>query len=166
MSDKPASDPFLRLIAVFKLVKAVLFVCAGIGLLHFLNKDIESKLIDLMDSLHVDSDNHLAKWCLDQAGKLTNTKIETLSAIAFFYAALFATEGTGLWLRKRWAEWFVVIVTASLLPLEGYEIWHKITVAKVALTAGNLIILGYLITVIRRNRRPNPFAEGRPLARL
>jgi uncharacterized membrane protein (DUF2068 family) len=153
MSEQPPSDPFLRLIAFFKLTKAFLFTCAGIGLLHLLNHDVEARLQMLMDSLHVDSDNHIAKWCLDQAGKLTNTKLATLSAVAFFYAALFATEGTGLYLRKRWAEYFVVIVTASLLPLEGYEIWVKITWAKVLLTAGNLIILGYLIHVIRRNRK-------------
>jgi uncharacterized membrane protein (DUF2068 family) len=153
MSEKPPSDPFLRLIAIFKLAKSFLFTCAGIGLLHLLNHDVEARLQMLMDSLHVDSDNHIPKWCLDQAGKLTNTKLATLSAIAFFYAALFATEGTGLYLRKPWAEYFVVIVTASLLPLEGYEIWVKITWAKVLLTAGNLIILGYLIHVIRRNRK-------------
>ena len=81
------------------------------------------------------------------------TALAALSAIAFFYSALFATEGTGLYLRKRWAEYFVVIVTASLLPLEGYEIWHKVTWAKILLTTGNLMILGYLIYVIRRNRK-------------
>jgi uncharacterized membrane protein (DUF2068 family) len=153
MSDQPASDPLLRLIALFKLAKATLFISAGIGLLHFLNQDIQARLQQLMDSLHVDSDNHIPKWCLDQAGQLTNTKLASLSAICFFYAALFATEGTGLYLRKRWAEYFVVIVTGSLLPLEGYEIWHKITWAKVLLTAGNLIILGYLIHIIRRKEK-------------
>lgn len=152
MSEQRPPDPFLRLIAVFKLAKALLFICAGVGLLHLLNKDIEGRLLHLMDSLHVDPDSHIPKWCLDQAGKLTNTKLATFSAIAFFYAALFGTEGTGLYLRKRWAEYFVVIVTASLLPFEAYEIWLKINVAKVLLTAGNLLILGYLIYVIRRNR--------------
>ena len=150
MSAPSRPDPFLRLIAVFKLLKAVLFICAGIGLLHFLNRDVEAKLLQLMDGLHVDPESHIPKWCLDQAGKLTNTKLVTFSAIAFFYGALFATEGTGLYLRKRWAEYFVVIVTAPLLPFEAYEIWHRITVAKVLLTIGNLIILAYLIHVIRR----------------
>jgi len=153
MSEKPPSDPFLRIIALFKLAKALLFFCAGVGLLHFLNKDVESRLHHLMDSLHVDSDNHIPRWCLKQAGLLTKDKLAALSAIAFFYAALFATEGIGLYLRKRWAEYFVVIMTGSLLPLEGYEIWHKVTLAKILLTAGNLMILGYLIHVIRRKRR-------------
>lgn len=153
MSKKADSDPFLRIIALFKLAKSFLFICAGIGLLNFLHKDVEGYLQELMDNLHVDSDNHLAQACLDEAGKLTNLKIASLSAIAFFYAILFGIEGTGLYLRKRWAEWFVVIITSTLLPLEAYEIWHKITLAKVLLTIGNLVILGYLIVVIRRKQK-------------
>jgi uncharacterized membrane protein (DUF2068 family) len=154
MSEKPAPDPLLRLIALFKLAKSILFISAGFGLLHFLNKDVEAHLLVLMNSLHVDSDNHLAKWCLNEAGLLSNVKIEALSAIAFFYGILFGIEGTGLSLRKGWAEWFVVIMTGSLLPLEFYEIVHRVTLAKIALTAGNLIILGYLILVIRRKQKP------------
>jgi uncharacterized membrane protein (DUF2068 family) len=153
MSKEQTSDPFLRLIAIFKLTKAILFFCAGIGLLHYLNKDVEERLHHLMDSLHVDSDNHIPRWVLTQAGLLNKNKLEALSAVAFFYSALFATEGTGLFLRKRWAEWFVVIVTASLLPLEAYEIWHKVTAAKILLTIGNLLILGYLIHVIRQKQK-------------
>jgi uncharacterized membrane protein (DUF2068 family) len=153
MSEKAPPDPMLRLIAIFKLAKSFLFICAGFGLLHFLNKDIESRLVVLMNSLHVDSDNHVAKWTLTEAGMLSNSKIAALSAIAFFYGILFGIEGTGLFLRKRWAEWFVVIMTGSLLPLEGYEIIHKVTLAKIALTVGNLIILGYLIHVIRRKQK-------------
>jgi uncharacterized membrane protein (DUF2068 family) len=152
VADQPAPDPLLRLIALFKLAKSFLFICAGFGLLHFLNKDVEGRLHALMDSLHVDSENHVATWALNEAGMLTNFKIESLSAIAFFYGILFGIEGTGLYLRKGWAEWLVVIMTASLLPLEIYEIAHKVSVAKVALMVGNLIILGYLIAVIWRKR--------------
>jgi len=154
MSENAPSDPLLRLIALFKLAKSFLFICAGFGLLHFLNKDVEGHVLALMNSLHVDSDNHVAKWCLNATGQLTKFKIESLSAIAFFYGILFGIEGTGLFLRKRWAEWFVVIMTGSLLPLEAYEIIHKVTLAKIALTMGNLIILGYLIHVIRRKQGP------------
>jgi uncharacterized membrane protein (DUF2068 family) len=153
MSTPRPPDPFLRIIALFKLAKAALFFCGAVGLLHLLNKDVEAKMLQLIDGLHVDPDSHIPKWCLEQAGKLTNTKLVTFSAIGFFYSALFATEGTGLYLRKRWAEYFVVIVTASLLPFEAYEIWHRITVTKVLLTIANLIILSYLIYVIRRNSK-------------
>jgi uncharacterized membrane protein (DUF2068 family) len=153
VSTQPPSDPFLRIIAIFKLAKASLFVVAGIGLLHYLNADVQSRLQHLMDNLHVDHHNHLLTWCLRQAGLLTKDKMAALSAIAIFYGALFATEGTGLYLRKRWAEWLVVVLTASLLPVEIYEIWHRVTWLKILLTLGNLLILGYLIHVIRRKQK-------------
>jgi uncharacterized membrane protein (DUF2068 family) len=153
VNETKSADPFLRIIALFKLAKATLFFVAGIGLLHFLNEDVESRLQHLMDNLHVDQHSHFLKWCLKQAGLLTKDKKAVLSAIAFFYSALFATEGTGLYLRKRWAEWLVVILTGSLLPIEAYEIWHKVTVVKILFTIGNILILGYLISVIRRKQK-------------
>ena len=155
MTKQTESDPLLRLIAVFKLIKAVLFFCAGVGLLHLFNKDVEHRVQHVLDHLHVDPENRYAKELLDQVGKWTNTnlKLAGLSAISFFYSALFGTEGTGLYLRKRWAEWFVVIVTSSLLPLEIYEIIHRVTALKIGVTVINLLILGYLIVVIRRKEK-------------
>jgi len=150
MNKKHPSDPFLRVIAIFKLMKSLVFAGAGLGLLHFLNRDVESRLQRLAAALHVDPDSHLAKWCLQEASHLTNLKLVSLSAVCFFYAILFSIEGTGLYLKKRWAEYFVVIMTASLLPLEGYEIWHRVTAVKILLTLGNLMILGYLVYIIRR----------------
>ena len=153
MNNSKTSDPFLRIIAIFKLAKAALFLTAGIGLLHYLNRDVEDRLQHLMDSLHVDHHNHFLTWCLKQAGLLTKDKKALLSAIAIFYACLFATEGTGLYLRKRWGEWLVVVLTGSLLPIEAYEIWHKVTLVKILFTAGNIMILCYLIHVIRRKQK-------------
>ena len=36
------------------------------------------------------------------------------------YAELFLTEGIGLWLEQRWAEWLTVIITSALIPIEIY----------------------------------------------
>ena len=68
-----------------------------------------------------------------------------LGYAAFFYAALFAAEGIGLYLRKHWAEYIVVIVTGSLLPLEIYELFVKLAWWKFAAVVGNLLIVAYLI---------------------
>jgi len=150
MRKEPTSDLFLLIIALFKLAKAIFFVGIGIGLLRFLDQDVVARLQSFMGSLHVDEENHIAKWVLEKAGLLTNNRLVTLSAICFFYATLDLIEGTGLYLRKRWAEYLVVILTASFLPLEAYVIWHHVTAIKILLTIGNVIILGYLIYVIRR----------------
>ncbi len=150
MSRKPTSDLFLLVIALFKLGKAIFLIAFGIGLLHFLDRDVVARLQSFMGSLHVDEENHVAKWVLEKAGLLTNSRLVTLSAICFFYATLDMIEGTGLYLRKRWAEYMVVILTGSFLPLEAYVIWHHVTAIKILLTIGNIIILGYLIYVLRK----------------
>jgi uncharacterized membrane protein (DUF2068 family) len=90
---------------------------------------------------------------LRRASTLTRFKLELISTIFFFYGVLFATEGLGLYFKKRWAEWFVVIVTGSLLPFEIYELWRSIHWVKVVLIIGNIAILIYLIHVIRAGRK-------------
>jgi uncharacterized membrane protein (DUF2068 family) len=156
MTEKHASDPFLRVIAFFKLIKSMLFMVAGIGLLHFLHRDVEARLQLLMDNIHVDSDNHLAKWVLEGSAQATQLHflslhgVALLSAVAFFYSILFGIEGIGLYLRTRWGEWMVVIITGSLLPVEVYEIVHKVTTIKILFSLANLLILGYLVYVVSR----------------
>lgn len=68
----------------------------------------------------------------------------------FVYAALLLTEGTGLLLRKRWAEYFTIITTACLIPLEVYEIVRRVTAVKTAILIINFAIVAYLIARVRR----------------
>jgi uncharacterized membrane protein (DUF2068 family) len=68
----------------------------------------------------------------------------------FIYAAIFLTEGTGLALSKRWAEYFTIITTASFLPLELYEIIHRATIAKGVALVINIVVVIYLVRELRR----------------
>jgi uncharacterized membrane protein (DUF2068 family) len=65
------------------------------------------------------------------------------------YAGLFLTEGIGLWLEKRWAEWFTVIVTSSLVPIEICRISHRATPVQMAVLLINVAIVPYLVYRIR-----------------
>ena len=56
-----------------------------------------------------------------------------------FYAVLFATEGTGLMLRKRWAEWFTAILTSTGVPIEIYEMLHRPNALKFAALVLNIL---------------------------
>jgi uncharacterized membrane protein (DUF2068 family) len=69
------------------------------------------------------------------------------------YAALFLTEGIGLWLLKRWAEWFTVVITASLVPFEIYEIYLRPTPIKVFVLIINLGVVAYLLYRITHDPR-------------
>jgi uncharacterized membrane protein (DUF2068 family) len=63
-------------------------------------------------------------------------------------------EGTGLLLRKRWAEYLTVIATGSFVPMEIYEIFRHCTISRIGLLIANLAILAYLTWVIRQKPAP------------
>jgi len=142
----------ILLIAVFKLAKGLLLVAVGIGALKLLRHDVSSSVAHWVAVLRVDPDNRhinrLVAWLL----AVNRRKLEEISVGTFFYASLFLTEGTGLALGKRWAEYFTSIVTGSFIPLEIYELIHHFSVAKLAVVVINGAVVLYLVG--RLKRRP------------
>src|ERR1041384_155083 len=120
----------LRVIAAFKLVKGLLLVAVGIGAIKLLHKDVSELANHWITELRVDPDNRLIHGLISKLGVMNDHKLEELSIGSFFYAALLLTEGIGLWLKKRWAEYFTIIATCSLIPLELYEIAKRVTVTR------------------------------------
>ncbi len=142
----PWENFVLRVIAIYKLLNAAFFIGVGFGLLHFRHHDITQFLHDyVITPYHLNPESRIVDWVLDTASNLTSHKLTFYGYTAFFYAALFAAEGVGLYLRKHWAEYLVVIVTSSLLPIEIYETYIRAAWWKFGIIAGNLIIVGYLI---------------------
>jgi uncharacterized membrane protein (DUF2068 family) len=142
----PWEDFVLRLIACWKLFHAVFFIAVGFGLLklrHYHPVDVLNRY--LIIPYHFNPENRVVYWLLDKADALTSHRLLLLGYAAFFYAALFAAEGIGLFLRKRWAEYLVAIVTGSLLPLEIWELYHKLAWWKFAVVMGNVLIVIYLV---------------------
>src|ERR1700730_1494825 len=142
---KSSNDGLIRLIATFKLVKAGLLIALGIGLFKLLHKDVGDALEHWCEALRLDPGNRLVDSALEKAARGSPEKVKKLGLGTFLYAGLFITEGTGLWLRKRWAEWLTVIITSSLVPVEIYEIYRHSSYVKLVVLALNLAIVIYLI---------------------
>ena len=146
---KSSDDRLLRLIAIFKFFKAGLLIALGIGLFRLLHKDVGDALMRWSEALRLDPGNHFVNLALEKAAHVSPAQVKKLGLGSFLYAGLFLTEGTGLWLGKRWGEWFTVIVTSSLVPLEIYEIYRHFSYAKVVVLALNIAIVFYLIYHMR-----------------
>ena len=142
----------LIFIGLFKLLKALLLIMVGIGALRLLHKDIAHTIMHWVDVLRVDPDNRFIHRIIARAFDVTPAKLKELSVGTFFYAGLLLTEGTGLLLRKHWAEYFTVITTAALVPLEVYELARHFTAVKLVVLAINIAIVVYLIVGLRSSR--------------
>lgn len=146
---KTSHDRLLRLIAVFKFLKAATLIALGVGAFRLLHKDVGAIAEHWVEGLRLDPGNRFVDAALAKASNLRPEQIRNLGLGSFLYAALFLAEGTGLWREKRWGEWLTVIITGSLIPLEGYEIYRHPSAVKVGLLVFNVAIVGYLIYRIR-----------------
>jgi uncharacterized membrane protein (DUF2068 family) len=146
---KTSNDMLLRLIAIFKFLKAAMLVGLGVGAFRLLHKDVGQVMEHWVEALRLDPGNRFIDAALDKASLLGPGQIKKLGLGSFLYAALFVAEGTGLWLEKRWGEWLTVIITSTLIPVEIYEIYRHPSAVKIAVLVINVGIVVYLIYRIR-----------------
>lgn len=144
-----SSSVVLILIGLFKLLKALLLVAIGFGAIHLLHRDVQAAVTHWTQVLHVDPEGRFVHKLLVKVFNVTPKQLKELSVGIFFYAALFATEGIGLLLRKRWAEYFTIVTTSGLIPLEVYEIGRHFTVTRLVVTVVNILIVLYLVRQVR-----------------
>jgi uncharacterized membrane protein (DUF2068 family) len=95
---------------------------------------------------------------------LGRAKIGALGLGALFYAALFTTEGIGLWRERRWAEYLTAVATGSLIPFEIWEIVHRPTPLRFVTFGVNVAVVIYLIVRLRRPRAGRTGVERMPNA--
>jgi len=149
---KTSQTRVVRLIALFKLLKGILLIAVGVAALKLLHADIASLVEKWVAVLGLDQNSRFVGRALLTAAALTPNRVRDLIVGSFLYGGLFLTEGTGLWLLKRWAMWFTVIITGSFLPVEIYELVRHPSAGKVGILVINLVLVGYLIRRIRDGR--------------
>jgi uncharacterized membrane protein (DUF2068 family) len=150
------SASILVAIGLFKLIKAALLIAVGLGLHRLLHGDAEQTLRHWVHAIRIDPENHYMHTAIEKVTGLSSARLRELSIGTFIYASIFLIEGIGLVLRKRWAEYFTVISTSLLLPLEVYELFHHPTWVKVAVLVLNVLIVAYLIWGLYRTRKRHP----------
>jgi len=158
---RPARAPrfnVLRTIAVYKLVKVLLLVALALGEVRLRDASLTDKLLVWVSArphgLEHDVVTHLIQWL----SGLTTSRMHTLRIVTLAYAAVFVTEGVGLWMQKRWAEWLTVIITASLIPLEVWEMIFRPSIGIGAVLVANTTIVIYLAWHVLHSRGKNPGA--------
>src|SRR5258708_6500176 len=144
-----SSGLVLVLIGIFKLLKALLLIALGIGAIRLLHKDVARTVMHWVEVLRVDPDNRLIHGMLTKIFRVTPKQLKELSVGTFLYAGMFATEGVGLLLRKRWAEYFTIVTTGALIPLEIFELARHFTVVKLVVLLINVLIVWYLAARVR-----------------
>jgi uncharacterized membrane protein (DUF2068 family) len=140
-------DAFIKVIIVERIAKAIVLIGLAVGLLVAGRKGWLSEWSEYaQDQLNLAAGHGLIVQLLLQLllkiGTFSHVTVLAIGAIV--YALLEGTEGVGLAMRRRWAEYLTVIATGILIPYEAYEVIHHVTLFKVGALLLNLAVVGYL----------------------
>ena len=155
LRGRPLRDKIvLRAIAIDRGLHFLVLALLGIAILLFASHRAELKdtfyriVTDLQTTVGGGPVQQEKVGLLGELNKLFSLRSSTLHLVGagvIGYALLEGVEAVGLWWQKRWAEYLTLIATALFLPLEVYEIAHKLSPFKVVALIVNVAVVLYLL---------------------
>src|ERR1700744_2316133 len=134
----------LRTIALYKLLKVIILLLAAWGEVRLHDATLSARILSWVSARPHGLEHDLVTRGIAWFSGLSEERVHQVRLITLTYAVVFSVEGIGLWLQRRWAEWLTVIITASLVPLELWELIHKPSLGAALVLLANVLIVGYL----------------------
>lgn len=159
--ERHKHNRWLVLIAAYKFLLAAMFVAVGVGALRLMHKDIDDVISKIGDLLRFNPESRFVNFLYNRASLINDPLLKRIGALAFSYAGLSLAEGIGLYLEKAWGEYLTLAITASFLPWEIFEVFHRLTWVRVGLLGVNTLVFIYLLRIVASRRKP---AESEPSA--
>ena len=157
-AEQVRSALILRIFAVERFVRALIVAALAIAVWRFsvsrlsLEQAYEQVLPPLKTLLRDFGFSVQHSKLLGLLHEAFTANSRTLGFIAIglgVYAVIEVVEGVGLWLVKRWGEYFAMIATSLGLPYEIYDLANKVTVLRVVAFVINLALVLYLVLTKR-----------------
>lgn len=142
-------DRGLLALALFKMVKAVALVLAGAGALSLLEPSTAAQVREWLADLTIRQGHRIVERMLHLLNVASPKQMTLVGLASICYGLLFAVEGIGLWLERRWAEYLTIIATGSLIPFELYELVRALTVVRTLALVVNVAAVIYLVVRLR-----------------
>jgi uncharacterized membrane protein (DUF2068 family) len=144
----------LRVFAVERFIRALVIGAAAFGVWRFsysrlsLEQEFNRALPDvrrLYTDLGFNFQHSTLIGLVHHALRLNSRTLGYLAVGLAAYAIIEVVEGTGLWLLKRWGEYFAMVATSIFLPYEIYDLTVKFTVLRLLTFLVNLALVVYLV---------------------
>jgi uncharacterized membrane protein (DUF2068 family) len=144
----------LRIFAIERLLRALVIGAAAFGVWRFsysrlsLEQEFNRALPDvrrLYTDLGFNFQHSTLIGLVNHALALNSRTLGYLAIGLAVYAVIELVEGVGLWLLKRWGEYFAMVATSIFLPYEVYDLTVKFTVLRLLTLVVNLALVVYLV---------------------
>jgi uncharacterized membrane protein (DUF2068 family) len=153
LRGKPLRDKIvLRVIAANRLLHFVVLgaIAAVIFIFASHRDELRGRFYQVLTDLQLGTGtghapSHGILHEIERAFSTGSGTLRLVGVVFVVYALVEGIEAYGLWYQRRWAEYLTFLVTASLLPLELYELAQRLSVLKIITIVINLAVVGYLL---------------------
>ena len=128
-------------------------LAASLGLLSLLRLDLHRLAAALIEHFGLRPDEHYPSIVLHYSDVLANTDLRSLVLLAAAYVVLRFAEAYGLWYQRAWGQWLGALSGALYVPFELWHLAHRPSLLGVAVLAGNLVVVVFLVYVLWREQR-------------
>ena len=142
----------LRVVALFEGAKGALVLLTGFGLLALIHRDLHAAADQLVRHFHINPASHYPRIFIDLSDRLTDMKLWAMAIGAMLYAVIRFAEAAGLWMQRRWAEWFGLLTGGMYVPVEVYEVVRGVTWPKLTVLVVNAGVVTYLLMTVSRSK--------------
>lgn len=152
------SELILRVFAVERFVRFLLFGGAAFliwlfghsrqSVEHIVNRDLPI-VRDTLSQLGFNINHSRLLFEFRKALHLSPHALDLIAIGVALFAIVELVEGIGLWLSRRWGEYFAMVVTSLGLPYEIWDLTNKVTWTRLALFAINVALVLYLVLTKR-----------------
>jgi Predicted membrane protein (DUF2127) len=157
---------YLKLIALFKIAKGLLLMVLGVSLL-FLNA--RTRWIGALsnwtaDEILLEHSKPVGFLLHKLQAILEGHTLRATGLLALFYTAVLFTEGIGVYMQQRWAEFLMIFATATLIPIEIRHLWHRPGLVGALILLANCFIVWFLYRVLKPDKAKAHSSQPRELA--
>jgi uncharacterized membrane protein (DUF2068 family) len=129
-----------------RLVKATVLIGGGVVLLAVAaHTDLRTLAENAQAELNLNAGTSLWRRLFEQGLAKFGTHADPIAVGAILYGLLEVTEAIGLMMRRRWAEYLVLLATVAFLPLEIDEMLRQPSLLKALTLLINVAIAVYLV---------------------
>ena len=160
--QEPRRHRYLKLIALFKIFKGFLLFVIGFSVLFLNSRPVWlDQISDWTEDQLLLHHTRAVVFLLSKLQEIVSGggALRATGLLALFYCAVLLTEGIGVYMEKRWAEFLMIFATGALIPLEVRHVWHRLMahhpiVVPILLLLANCFIVWFLYLVLRRDKSP------------
>jgi uncharacterized membrane protein (DUF2068 family) len=170
--QEPRRHRYLKLIALFKIFKGLLLFVLGFSILFLNSRPVWlDQISDWTEDQLLLHHTRAVVFLLNKLQEIASGggALRATGLLALFYCAVLLTEGIGVYMEKRWAEFLMIFATGALIPLEVRHVWHRLIfhhpiLVPILLLLANCFIVWFLYLVLRRDKSVPPVKTEPELA--